>query len=171
MSRGQPRTRPGKPGFDSGFGYFERLSDLSDRIATHHPHLDDLTKSRLKIPDGSKHTSITLAVNADTLGAGAGVSEFKPSGRFFCFTGAVVRYFSAPTPPAKDHQRRVNRNPGDPAIEARSLFEGVERHVGLQEGVLQGIFGIFRIFSYGQKLPVDSLSIDLSQLGEGGGRP
>lgn len=99
----QPRTCPGKPGFDSGFGYSERLSDLSAGIATHHLHLDELTKSRLKIPDRSKQTSISLAVNVDTLGAEAAVSEFKDCVCFFGFAYAVVRYFSTRTASAKDY--------------------------------------------------------------------
>ena len=73
MGPGQPRTRSGKPGFDGGFGYFERLSDLFDGTVLRHLHLDDLTKSRLKLPNGSKHTGVPLAVDADMLGARAGI--------------------------------------------------------------------------------------------------
>jgi hypothetical protein len=118
MSRGQPRTRPGKPGFDSGLGYFERLSDLSDGIVLHHLHLNDLTKPRLELPDGSKHTSMTLAVKADILWARAGILEFKTRTFLFCFTWTVEGNFRARTASTKDHQRGVNRNPGNPGIEA-----------------------------------------------------
>jgi hypothetical protein len=94
------------------------LRDLSDGIVIHHLHLDDLTKSRLKLPDGSNHTSMALAMKADMLGAWAGIFEFKIQRRFFCFTWTVERDFGAGPAPAKDHQRRINRDPGDPAIEA-----------------------------------------------------
>src|ERR1700722_18307311 len=118
MSPGQPRTRSGKPGFDSGFGYFERLSDLFDGTVIRHLHLDNLTQSRLKLPDGSKRTSVPLAVNADMLGARAGIFEFKTKDRFFCFTCTVEGHFRARAPSTKDHQRGVDRNPGNPGIKA-----------------------------------------------------
>ena len=77
MSRDQPGTRSGKPGFDSGLGYSERLSDFSDGIVIHYLHLDDLTKPWLELPDGSKHASVTLAVKANILWARASILEFK----------------------------------------------------------------------------------------------
>jgi hypothetical protein len=108
-------------------------------------------------------------MNTDVLGARTSIFEFETGDIPLCFIPTVEGDFGVSAPFTKDHQRGVNRNPGEPRLETRSSLESVERFVHAQERILQGVFGILSVLGNGKELSINSWRTDLSELGKRSG--
>ena len=134
-----------KSGFRGCLRDVELLCGFSHRALLHHARLNYFLQVRRQFVNRPSEPGVPLPVIAGFFWARRQVFEVHVSDFVAPFLWGAKRELRPRTPPAKNHQRRVDCNSRQPRIKARSALKAADGEKCSKKRFLHCVFGIFPI--------------------------